>query len=97
MWRIARTRAADEDLISIWLEIAADNPKAADHVLDAMERRLRQLAEYPFSGVARDDIGPDIRHLVAGRYLILYRISSAVIEIVRILHGRRNIGRDDIP
>lgn len=92
MLAIVRTDRADEDLIAIWLHIAGDNPAAADRVLDAIERRWQQLAQHPYSGIARDDIGAGIRHLVAGRYLTLYRVSDPAIEIIRILHGRREIG-----
>lgn len=90
---IIRTDRADEDLIAIWLEIAADNPIAADRVLDAIEARWQQLAQHPHSGLARDDIAPGIRHLVAGQYLTLYRILDDGVEIVRVLNGRRTIGR----
>jgi toxin ParE1/3/4 len=90
---IIRTDRADEDLITIWLEIAADSPVAADRVLDAIERRWQQLAQHPQSGLARDDIEAGIRHLVVGQYLTLYRILDNGVEIVRVLHGRRNIDR----
>ena len=90
---IIRTNRADEDLIAIWLEIAAENPVAADRVLDAIEARWQQLAQHPHSGLARDDIAPGIRHLVAGQYLTLYRIHDDGVEIVRVLHGLRKIGR----
>jgi len=90
---IVRTGRADEDLIDIWVSIATDDPGAADRVLDAIERRWGLLARYPYSGVARDDIAPGIRHLIAGQYLTFYRITAGGIEIVRVLHGRRRIGR----
>jgi toxin ParE1/3/4 len=89
---MVRTDRADEDLIAIWLHIAQNSPAAADRVLDAIERRWQQLAQHPYSGIARDDIGTGIRHLVAGQYLTLYRVSGSAIEIIRILHGRRAIG-----
>ncbi|MBO9100950.1 MULTISPECIES: type II toxin-antitoxin system RelE/ParE family toxin [unclassified Rhizobium] len=91
MHSIVRTDRADEDLIEIWSYIAADNTIAADRVLDAIEARWDNLARHPYSGVARDDIAPGIRHLVSGEYLTLYRLSGSAIEIVRVLHGRRKI------
>lgn len=91
MLPIIRTARADEDLIDIWMNIAADNPSAADRVLDAIERRWQQLAQHPHSGMAREDIVPGIRHLIVGQYLTLYRISGGGIEIVRVIHGRRQI------
>jgi toxin ParE1/3/4 len=89
---IVRTARADEDLIAIWNYIAVENPVAADRVLDAIEARWLQLARYPYSGMARDDIASGIRHLVAGHYLIFYRIGEC-IEVIRVLHGRRKAKR----
>lgn len=92
MRAIQRTHRADEDLIEIWLHIARESPAAADRVLDAIERRWQQLACHPCSGMAREDIGPGIRHLPTGQYLTLYRVLESTIEIVRVLHGRRAMG-----
>ncbi len=94
MPRLIKTNRADEYLVSIWLSIADDNPAATDRVLDAIERRWQQLGQYPFSGIARDDIAPGIRHLIVGQYLTLYRIVGRDIEIIRVLRGRRKIDRD---
>lgn len=91
---IVRTDRADEDLIEIWTDIAAADPNAADRVLDAIEARWRQLTHHPYSGRARDDIAPNIRHLVVSQYLTLYRVFAQCVEIVRVLHGRRKINRD---
>ncbi len=44
MLPIIRTDRADEDLIDSWVGIAIDDPAAADRVLDAIERRWRQLS-----------------------------------------------------
>jgi toxin ParE1/3/4 len=96
MLPVIRTNRADEDLIEIWSYIAIGNISAADRVLDAIEARWNNLARHPYSGVARDDIAPGIRHLVSGEYLTLYRLSGSAIEIVRVLHGRRKISSKEI-
>nr|WP_287183885.1 type II toxin-antitoxin system RelE/ParE family toxin [Mesorhizobium sp.] len=54
------------------------------------------MTTYPFSGAQREDIAPGIRHLVVGEYLTLYRVGEDAIEILRVLHGRRNIEADDL-
>jgi len=90
---VLRTARADEDLIAIWMQIAADNPGAADRVLDAIARRWEQLARHPRSGLARDDIGPGVRHLIIGRYMTLYRVSGQGIEII---HVRRRVDRNAV-
>jgi toxin ParE1/3/4 len=93
---IQRTERADEDLIAIWSNIAADSPASADRTLDAIEERWLQLARFPFSGRARDDVAPGVRCLVVGSYLTLYSIGDEAITILRVLHGRRNIGSKSI-
>ncbi|MCC5872856.1 MAG: type II toxin-antitoxin system RelE/ParE family toxin [Gammaproteobacteria bacterium] len=92
--RIVRTRRADEDLIDIWQSIADDDFAAADRILDAIDARCQQLLRHPFSGTAREDIGRGMRHLVAGHYIILYRVESEFIRVVRVLHGRRRLRID---
>jgi len=89
--RTIRSTRADQDLIEIWTSIAIDNPDAADRVLDTIEHRWQQLSEHPLSGVERSDLGPVIRHLVAGTYLTLYRVTNEGVEILRIIHGHRDL------
>ncbi|AZO74651.1 MAG: type II toxin-antitoxin system RelE/ParE family toxin [Mesorhizobium sp.] len=49
------------------------------------------------SGTAgRRFFAPGIRHLIVGEYLTFYRVAEDAIEIIRILHGRRNIEADDL-
>lgn len=85
------TRAAREDLIDIWTHIAADDPAAADRVLNRLGEIASHLADNPQIGPARDDIRPGLRYLVSGSYLLLYRIEADDIEIVRAVHGRREL------
>jgi len=85
------TRQAREDLIDIWLHIAADDPGAADRVLDRLELAAMNLTENPRMGPARDDIRQGLRYLVSDTYLILYRIVKDGVEIVRVVHGRRDL------
>lgn len=96
MHRVVRTDRADENLIEIWSYIAADSAESADRTLDAIERRWRQLGEFPLSGLARDDIAPGVRCLVVGNYLTLHLVGADVITILRVLHARRKIDRASI-
>ncbi|CAM5434079.1 Toxin ParE3 [Aquamicrobium terrae] len=93
---IVTSASAEEDLIAIWLHIARENPRAADRMLDAIETRWQQLAVHPFSGPARDDVQPGLRHLTMRDYLILYRVGDDAVEIVRVLHGRRNLAAETL-
>jgi len=56
-----------------------------------LEARLDILKDFPEAGPARPDIAPDARMLVEQPYLIFYRRRSDHIQIVRVLHGARDI------
>lgn len=88
---IQRTAQAEEDLIELWLYIAQDNLPAADRVLDDIENGCQHLAENPLMGRLRSDIAPELRYFVVGKYLILYRIVPNGIQIVRVIHGARDV------
>lgn len=91
MARVVFTKKAREDLIGIWLHIADDDPMAADRVLDRLDDAASHLADHPEMGAARDDIRPGLRYLISGSYLLLYRITDSGVEIVRAVHGRRDL------
>lgn len=88
---LQRTAQAEEDLIEIWAYIAQDNPAAADRVLDDIEQRFHGLTDNPLMGRLRPDIAPELRYFTVGKYLILYRTVPDGIQIVRVIHGARDL------
>ena len=80
---------AISDIESIVLTIAADNPVAAQHWFDRLHKTFTTLGTMPEMGSPRFDVRPDMRLLPIGSYLILYRATDAVAEIVRVVHGAR--------
>jgi toxin ParE1/3/4 len=58
--------------------------------------KRRLLARYPLAGPVREDMPAGIRHLVIDDYLAFYRLSDDSVEVIRILHGRRNITAEDM-
>ncbi len=89
---IRHTQRARADLLALWIEIAKHNPAAADRVYDRLEARVNILSEFPEAGVTRPDIAAEARMLVESPYLILYRIRPEDVQIVRVLHGARDVG-----
>ncbi|RWM92525.1 MAG: type II toxin-antitoxin system RelE/ParE family toxin [Mesorhizobium sp.] len=93
-YRLLPQAVIDLELIGDY--IAERNPDAAIRLVDILESRWDLLTLHPFSGAPREDIAPGIRHLVVGEYLTLYRVGEDAVEILRVLHGRRNIEADDL-
>ena len=88
---ILRSPAAEEDLIDIWCSIALDSPSTADRFLGKITDRIGQLDRFPNLGPVRPDIATEARALTVDGYLVLYRLVEADVEIVRVVHGSRDL------
>ena len=82
---------AVSDLEAIADAISSAHPRAADQSLDDIYRKLQLLGESPEMGPSRDDIRPGMRIVPAGNYLIFYRLIGRDAEVVRVLHGARDL------
>lgn len=78
-------------MLDIWRFIAQDSPANADRMLDRIRGTLNRLATMPFMGQARFDLATGLRMFPVGNYLIFFRPIENGIEVIRVLHGRRNI------
>lgn len=79
------------DLAEIWAYIADDSPAHADSFADLIDSTFQALARHAGMGRTRTDLGRNIRRFGVGRYVIFYSPTASGIEIVRVLHGMRDI------
>ncbi len=70
---------------------------AAARVIDALEKRCQILAQFPGLGTPCEDLATGLRRSPVGKYVIFFRASDDGIEVVRILHGARNISPSFFP
>ena len=89
--RLILAQQAKDDLVEIWLYIAADSPSVADKFIDYVYEQAGKLCLNPELGRKRDELIPGIRSLTVKRYLIFYRIAKDNVEIVRVLSGYRDV------
>jgi len=86
---------ARADLSEIWNYYAGRaGRQRADKIVRQIDDALRLIEDHPFAGRARDEIRPGLRSIASRPYVIFYRMRDDVAEIVRILHGRRDL--DDL-
>lgn len=84
---------AETDLEDIWLHIAFDSPVNADRFLDWLVSAITAtLASAPLAGRARDEFEAGLRSFAFENYVAFYRNSNKTVEIVRIIHGARDLG-----
>jgi toxin ParE1/3/4 len=82
---------ASEDLLDIWSYIADDSEANADGFIDKIYETMELLARQPGLGRHREELAPGIQSFAVGRYIVFYRVVTRAIEIVRVLHGARDI------
>ena len=82
---------AIRDLNEIWDYVAEDNQKAADALIDLLVQKCRELVRLEGVGHRREDLLPGLLSQPCRKYVIFFRRKEEV-EIVRILHGARDIG-----
>lgn len=81
-----------QDLLDIWDYVALDNVDAADSLADQLEEAMKKLASMPEMSHFRDELADRPHRLwPVGNYLIVYRHETKPLEIVRVLHGARNV------
>jgi toxin ParE1/3/4 len=88
---IIKRPLARRDLSEIWEYIADDNETQADAFVDLIDRKFQELAHHPNMGRSREELAECLRSFPIGRYVIFYRVMPEVVEIVRVLHGSRDL------
>ena len=91
MGLVRRTPTSRKDYRAVWDYVAQDNPDAADALLRKLDETLGMLSEHPNAGQRRPELRPRLRSFPVGNYLIFYRPMRRGVELVRILHGARNL------
>jgi toxin ParE1/3/4 len=67
------------------------DPAAAFRLVEACRAASTGWPIFRKSGRPRPEIGTGARSVTIGRYLVLYRVSSDNVDIVRVIHGAREI------
>jgi len=89
MARIVRTPLVAEDLLTIWSNIAQDDPAAADRMLLRFDEVIHTLADNPLLGESQDQLRSGLRRFVVGAYPIFYLPMDDGVTVISILHGAR--------
>jgi len=88
------------DLREIEEFIGNDNAKAAVDFVSRLTERFSELVDFPGVGRKRDYLRPNYRSVSEGEYIIFYRVRADAVEILHVLHGKRDLpkifGKDEI-
>ena len=65
-------------------------PDIADKMVREIAKTSERLADQALMWRARDEVAPGLRSVLRHPYVIFYRVSNGTVQVVRVLHGRRN-------
>ena len=79
----------------MWTYIARDSVEAAARVRREIRDACRRLAQHPYSGHQRGDLTTrqDVLFWPVYSFLIIYRPDKKPLEVLRVLHGNRDVSR----
>jgi plasmid stabilization system protein ParE len=92
MSRYVLGRDAEEDLHEIWRYVADDSVEAADRLISTLFQTFGALAQKPGMGHKREDLTEfPVLFWPVGNYLVIYRAKKSDIQIVAVVHGKRDV------
>jgi toxin ParE1/3/4 len=89
--RLRFSDQAQTELGEIWDYVAEHSEKAADQRIERIISVCQVLTDTPELGRSREELRPKLRSFPVGNYLIFYRVQTERIDILRILHGARDL------
>ena len=91
--KIYWSEIAEADLNDIYDYIARDVPSYAELFVDRLFDATDKLEDYPGMGrrVPEADDREDVRELIVDGYRIIYLLQAEQLEILTVIHGRRDL------
>jgi len=91
--RVAWTPGASLELVDILGSLSQTSATFAQAFLEELDAGVARLATFPRSGRMVPEFYDDaFRDVIVAPYRILYRIRQDDVEIIGLVHGRRDFG-----
>jgi len=89
------TPAAEGDLEGVFAYIAREQQslRTAANVLREIVAKADLYSGNSLAAALRPEFGPSVRSFYVHRYVIIYRPSDQGIEVIRVIHGSRDVFR----
>jgi plasmid stabilization system protein ParE len=95
--KVIWTEQALMRLVEIQDFVVRANPTAAERLIHRIVERGEGLSKFPEMGRAVPELpGTGAREGIEGRYRIVYRIESKVIQVLTVFEGHRQFPMGDV-
>ena len=91
MARVIRSVQAQLDLEGILDYLDSQSTEAADRFATKFDQACELHAEHPQIGASSEEYAPNLRHFTVWNYAVFYRPIEGGVELIRIIHGARDI------
>jgi len=91
-FQVEITAVAETDVETIWVYIAQDSIDAANSLMLHLEEQIGELEIFPLRcpNVPENELlETNYRHLLYGKYRIIFKIIDSRVIILRVLHMAR--------
>jgi len=88
---VSQPARAELDAIWKYVAVASHSSAVADRLIEDITRHFYLIARQPGMGRQRNELRPGYRSFAVGQYLILYRAVEKRVEIMHVLHGKRDL------
>ena len=94
MGRYQLTDPAKADIRELMQYVRERSPQSAIKVSAALQAAMRRLADFPNIGHVRNDLSDEtLRVWAVYSYLIIYRPDRKPLQVIRVVHGARDLRR----
>jgi toxin ParE1/3/4 len=93
MARFTRSEQAEQDLEEILDYLDGQSTQAADRFARKLKEGCQLHAVYRQIGASAEEFAPNLRYFTVWNYAVFYRPITDGIEIIRIIHGARDLPR----
>jgi toxin ParE1/3/4 len=91
MARVTRSTKAQQDLEEILDYLDSQSMDASERFATKFDQACDLHAHNPLIGARSEEYAPRLRHFTVWNYAIFYRPIEDGIQIIRIIHGARDI------
>jgi toxin ParE1/3/4 len=91
MAEVRRSLQAEQDLEIILEDLSQRGPALAERFATGFNEKSQLLARFPEMGRLRPEIATNLRSTLVDPYVLFYRLQGDVVQIIRILHGKRDL------
>ena len=94
MRRLLLSDEVRQDIEGIWLFTMENwGQEQADRYVAGITGTFEKLADATIVSRAAEGTKPGLRKVPVGRHVVFFRESAEVVEVVRVLHERMDVGR----